>query len=287
MWYNLRVSEFPHFTENIPAGLLENQYGHSVDNLKARWQYYELAVDPVDMQAAATQALTLSGNETLLDVGCSDGSYLLRLRDESGHKGFLGGLDRYPLPHTDITSESAINFIQGDAAHLPIADGSLDVITSFFMLYHVDDPVQALHEFNRVLKPDGRLAITTSGHDNKQRHREFEQVLGEYLGLEPPAMFNRTFDAGVALATIPRIFKIVDHKVQRTDARIAASNIPAYYESLLSMRTAFNPMPDEQTFALAIQQFIVPVIQDEIIRNGYFSDTIDRHLFVCEKMSEG
>jgi len=281
------VSEFPQSTENIPKGLLENQYGHSVDNLKARWQYYELAAEPVDMQAAATVALGLTGSETLLDVGCSDGSYLLRLRNEFGHKGLIGGLDRYPLPRADITDESAINFIQGDAANLPIADGSLDAITSFFMLYHVDDPVQALHEFNRTLKPDGRLAITTSGHDNKRRHREFEQVLGEYLGLEPPAMFNRTFDADVALSTIPYVFELVDHKIQHTEARITGNNMAAYYESLLSMRTAFNPIPDEQTFALAVQQFVVPVIQDEIIRNGYFSDTIDRHLFICKKVSEG
>lgn len=50
-------------------------------------------------------------------------------------------------------------FIEGKAQKLPIADESTDVISISYGIRNVVDRVEALQEFNRVLKPNGIVVI--------------------------------------------------------------------------------------------------------------------------------
>ena len=43
---------------------------------------------------------------------------------------------------------------------VPLADGSVDVLTSFTVLEHVHDERETLAEFRRLLNPGGRLVLT-------------------------------------------------------------------------------------------------------------------------------
>ena len=53
-----------------------------------------------------------------------------------------------------------IRFEEGEAEALPFADGSFDAVIGNFGIHHVPDPVRALREAHRVLRPDGRVAFT-------------------------------------------------------------------------------------------------------------------------------
>jgi demethylmenaquinone methyltransferase/2-methoxy-6-polyprenyl-1,4-benzoquinol methylase len=52
-----------------------------------------------------------------------------------------------------------ITFVEGDAEHLPFEDDTFDAVTISFGLRNVNDPMQALGEMLRVLKPGGRVVI--------------------------------------------------------------------------------------------------------------------------------
>lgn len=52
-----------------------------------------------------------------------------------------------------------LEFICADALHTPVRSASMDAVTMAFGLRNVEDPVAAIAEIQRVLRPGGRLAI--------------------------------------------------------------------------------------------------------------------------------
>ncbi len=52
-----------------------------------------------------------------------------------------------------------VSYRQGDAEHLPFADGAFDCVVTRLSLHHFTDPAAVLTEVRRVLKPGGRLVV--------------------------------------------------------------------------------------------------------------------------------
>ena len=52
-----------------------------------------------------------------------------------------------------------VTWLCADAMHLPLADACADVVSIAFGIRNVGDPLAALREFRRVLRPGGRLII--------------------------------------------------------------------------------------------------------------------------------
>ena len=97
----------------------------------------------------------------LLDVGCGTGM-AAQLAAKLG--ALVTGLDaseaelviaRERIPSGD--------FRCGEMEELPYADGSFDVVTGFSSLQFAEDPLNALREARRVVKPGGYVAMVTWG----------------------------------------------------------------------------------------------------------------------------
>ena len=58
-----------------------------------------------------------------------------------------------------------LNFYQGDARRLELPDGSFDVVTSFETIEHFFAQEDFLNEVCRVLRPDGKLIISSPDRD--------------------------------------------------------------------------------------------------------------------------
>lgn len=97
----------------------------------------------------------LTGNESVLDVGCSTGHLLAGIRNNA--KAIYG--------HELSVKEVAFceNVLGLDVADKPLSErfepGSFDLITLIFVLEHIGDPVPFLVDLRRFLKPGGRLVI--------------------------------------------------------------------------------------------------------------------------------
>ena len=119
-------------------------------------------VDPAEVYAQTYNAemewtkTRVNGSEKGLNLGCGAhrlGTWGLDLRRQ-GEKGQGGTKLKDADP--DVTA---------DATDLPIVSGTLDYVVANHLLEHLVDPLKALREWKRVLKPGGRLVMTLPNHD--------------------------------------------------------------------------------------------------------------------------
>ncbi|MDX1995372.1 MAG: class I SAM-dependent methyltransferase [bacterium] len=128
--------------------------------------------------------LELRPNLAILDIGCATGFPLFPLANMHGDSCRLYGLDPWWAALERAEQKRAgyglsnVLLICGDGLRLPFADESLDLVVGNLLINNVDDPVALLGECRRVLKPGGRLALTTN---LKGHMREFYAVYRDVL----------------------------------------------------------------------------------------------------------
>jgi len=103
--------------------------------------------------------------ETVLDIGCGAGMDLLLAAKRAGADGHAIGVDMTDAM-LDLARKSAraagmsqVEIRKGDATSLPVADCSVDVVSSNGVLNLVPEKERAFNEIVRVLKPGGRLHL--------------------------------------------------------------------------------------------------------------------------------
>ena len=80
--------------------------------------------------------------------------------------GRVTGVDREPAVVAEATglleasATGNVEFVTGDVYSLGFDDQSFDVAHAHQVLQHLTDPVAALVEMRRVLRPGGILAVT-------------------------------------------------------------------------------------------------------------------------------
>ena len=110
----------------------------------------------------------------MLDLGCGTGMFLKRRQAE----GLAFGSDLSPAALDYCRSRGIVNLVRADARRIPLADSSMDLVTAFDLIEHVDDDRGLIEEAWRVLRPGGLLVATVpahpilwSSHDVSLHHR--------------------------------------------------------------------------------------------------------------------
>jgi ubiquinone/menaquinone biosynthesis C-methylase UbiE len=117
----------------------------------------------------------------LLDVGCGSGQ-TLKMLSRRCDSSDLFGID---FSQIAITSASRLlanraTLARADACALPFERESFSSITAFGVLEHIKDMSAALAEVARVLKPNGRLYLTTSNAASMQNMLRLLRPRGHY-----------------------------------------------------------------------------------------------------------
>ncbi len=115
------------------------------------WSYEE---HPYRLLERRLQQLAKPGM-TILDAGCGHTAPNLQMLRASGAK--LIGVDLVPLD-----PQEGMELIVGDLGHIPLTDGSVDLMYSRSVMEHVVDPDAVYGEAARLLKPGGRWIFLTA-----------------------------------------------------------------------------------------------------------------------------
>ena len=135
-------------------------YIHGYDEWTRRW----MAARTAESELPFLLPHLRPGME-LLDCGCGPGSITIGLAAAVAPDGRVVGLDIEPRQLDTaraLASERGVtnrSFQQGSIYELPFDDASFDVAVAHFVVEHVSDPLRALKEVRRVLRPGGLAAI--------------------------------------------------------------------------------------------------------------------------------
>jgi len=116
--------------------------------------------------------LDLRRGFTVLDVGCGTGASALPAAERVGPSGRILGVDLADKLLDLARAKAAkrrlhnVEFRQGDMTALGFPDGNFDAVVSVFSVFFVSDMEGLVRELWRMVKPGGKLAITTWGPRN-------------------------------------------------------------------------------------------------------------------------
>jgi SAM-dependent methyltransferase len=113
------------------------------------------ALDIARHQAAYELARAHLGEGRVLDFGCGSG-YGARSLARGGAR--VVGIDRV---QPDTESRSGPHFVRADLCHSPLAPGSFELVLSFQVIEHLEDPDPYLANIAAALAPGGLALITT------------------------------------------------------------------------------------------------------------------------------
>jgi ubiquinone/menaquinone biosynthesis C-methylase UbiE len=120
---------------------------------------HDLMLDMVDLRPG----------DRVLDVACGTGLVSLRIAEAVGAAGAVVGTDISGQMVDEARRIAALRevdnagFERADAEALPFADQSFDAAVCGLGLMYVPDPIGALAEMRRLLKPGGRAAAAVWG----------------------------------------------------------------------------------------------------------------------------
>ncbi|MGW1194589.1 class I SAM-dependent methyltransferase [Streptomyces sp. NPDC002536] len=157
--------------------LLSGSAYRSGRDLSARQSLYQWQSPRYDLPGLVTEQLReIRG--TVVDVGCGNGKFLNRLRQDRPDLRLLG-LDISAGILGEVPGPVAV----ADAARLPLRDAGTNAVLALHMLYHVEDIPAAVTEFGRVLAEGGTVVASTNGdHDKAELDDLWQRASGDVLG---------------------------------------------------------------------------------------------------------
>jgi excisionase family DNA binding protein len=122
----------------------------------------------------------LKSEMTVLDLGAGDG-YLSR-----AIAGFVkkvvavdisGEMLKELLKKASDEGIANIETLESDGCDMPLEKSSVDIVCSNMYLHHIEDPMNAINEMKRVLKPKGMVFLADfKEHDNSELKEKMHDV---------------------------------------------------------------------------------------------------------------
>ncbi|MDX1673007.1 MAG: ubiquinone/menaquinone biosynthesis methyltransferase, partial [Balneolaceae bacterium] len=106
--------------------------------------------------------------DRVLDCATGTGDLAIEFKKKVGSEGYVLGTDFCKemielAPEKAASEELEVDFEVADAMDLPYDDDRFDISSIAFGIRNVDDPVMALKEMARVVRPGGRVVVLEFG----------------------------------------------------------------------------------------------------------------------------
>ena len=200
------------------CGWTEKYHPPSYDHYhEQKYSYRRLRTpknDPM-LQKIITLFPDFTSRSSLLDYGCGAGDYAIHFSSISKH---IVGVDR------DIKqakkSSAQVTWLASESAKIPLPSNSFDFVICVNVIEHMFNFDMTMKELHRVLKPGGKLFITTydtnfilhsilydSTHVYEWTGQEFTRYVGTYFSVLQSFNYGTFFNYYPANFLIKEILK--------------------------------------------------------------------------------
>jgi ubiquinone/menaquinone biosynthesis C-methylase UbiE len=224
----------------------------------------------------AAEAVPRAGQSTrVADVGCGRGT-TTRMLARRLPAAAVVGVDLAPAllaaARIRLPAESRAALACADFHHLPLADGSCDVVIAAFCLYHSPDPGRVISEISRCLRYGGTAILVTKSADS---YRELDQLMAA-SGLDPHALHRPSLYQAAHSGNLPalvssrlRVERLIHHahRFAFADAAHAAEYLATSPKYRLPAGATADPsalaavirerLPDRQVTATSTVTYLV------------------------------
>jgi DNA binding domain, excisionase family len=152
----------------------------------------------------------LNKNMTVMDLGAGDGYMSLAV---AGYVKKVIALDlsveMLKLMQKRASDEGIENIeaLEGDGCDIPLGDSSVDVVCSNMYLHHIDDPIIAIREMKRVLKPGGTVFLADfKEHNNLELKEKMHDVWLGFSMEEVKDWFYKSGFRKISFVSMPDMF---------------------------------------------------------------------------------
>jgi SAM-dependent methyltransferase len=151
-----------------------------------------------DWAPALVDAAGVQPGQAVLDVACGTGVVAREAADRQRGRGRVVGLDlNEAMLVVARRLRPDIDWLQGDAAALPIPDETFDVVLCQAALMFFPDPALALGEMARVVKPGGTVAVQVwASRESQTGFKPFYEAVARHAGQDAVDLISAYWTLG-------------------------------------------------------------------------------------------